>query len=337
VVTGTVTDINPRTIALTGEETRLIRGESTALCTIHTRARYEATLVQKKICDTVLTGDVLELPTIEAESIRFWAQDSRGYTIQEIVEIPMIPYFQPVLRFQAARKDAVSGDGELTVKGSFYNGSFGAQKNSLRLRWRLNDGDWQELKPTLEGNLFSAFAVVSGMDYTRSHRIILEATDALHSVTVLGEIHPGIPVFDWGKEDFAFHVPVLLDQPLGVAYGGTGASVPAEIWNNLGMTIPMEPGREYETWQRWQGKAVYTALVEIENLSDGENFCYHLLPIGGVIAVMGSLSDGRSLPWGGSHRERADVYCDREKVYLDANGDFSGLSAAVQIYYFKED
>ena len=211
-VIGTVTDINPQTLALTGDETRLIRSASTALCRMDAQARCGAALIQRKIADTVLTGDTLEISAVEGAQFRFWAKDSRGYTAQETVEMTMIPYFPPVVRLEAVRKDPVSGDGQLTARGNFYNGSFGAQGNTLQLRWRLNDGPWQEVTPTLEGNTFTCTADISGMDYTRSHRITLEVTDALHQITAAADIQPGIPVFDWGREDFTFHVPVWVQD-----------------------------------------------------------------------------------------------------------------------------
>ena len=212
LVTGTVTDSNPQTLALTGDETVLVRGASTALCVMEAQARYSAALAKKKIADTVITGDTLEITGIQQESIRFWVKDSRGYTAQMLAEPTVIPYFTPILRLEASRKDPISGEGQITARGSFYNGSFGAQDNSLRLRWRLNEGDWQELTPTLEGNNFSCGADLSGLDYTRSYNITVKASDALKSITVKGTIQPGIPVFDWGKDDFAFHVPVYVQD-----------------------------------------------------------------------------------------------------------------------------
>lgn len=209
-VTGTVVDVNPKTIALTGNENSLVRGVSTAMCVINAQARCQATLTQKKIAEKAVTGNSLQITGVTEDKIRFWAKDSRGHTGQIMVQKPMVAYFTPVIRLEAARKDAISGDGLLTAQGSFYNGSFGVQKNSLQLRWRLNEGGWQTLVPTLDGNGFSASADLSGMDYTRSHKVTLEVTDALQKITVVADIQPGIPIFDWGKEDFAFHVPVLV-------------------------------------------------------------------------------------------------------------------------------
>ncbi len=222
LVAGTVTDSNPQTLALTGDENRLVRGESTALCRMDAQSRCAAALQQRKIMDREVTDDRLEIPNIADSCIRFLARDSRGYSTQTLVERPMIPYFPPVVRLQVSRTDPVSGNGTLTVRGSFYNDSFGAVRNHLQLRWRVNDGQWQELQPTVEGNDFTASAGIFGMDYTCSHRITLEVTDALHCVTAAGDIQPGIPVFDWGARDFAFHVPVSMN---GQTITGVGEPV----------------------------------------------------------------------------------------------------------------
>ena len=212
VVTGRVTDTNPETLALTGDETILIRGESTARCVLEAQARKHATITHKKIVDVEVTENILELPAVSDNRFRFWVQDSRGYSTSIPVELPMIPYFTPVVRLEVKRTDAVSGNGQLNAQGTFYHDSFGAQNNSLQLRWRLNEKPWQALAHTMDGNAFAASAEISGMDYTRSHRITLEATDALHTITAQGDIQPGIPIFDWGKEDFAFHVPVWVQD-----------------------------------------------------------------------------------------------------------------------------
>lgn len=211
LVTGKVTDSNPKTLALTGDENRLVRGESTALCLMEAQSRCDAILQQRKIMDQEMTDDRLEIPNVTDNTIRFLARDSRGYSTQVLVEPPIVPYFKPVVRLQVNRTDPVSGNGSVRVQGSFYNGSFGATRNTLLLRWRCNDGPWQNLQAAVEGNDFTAAAGISGMDYTCSHRITLEVTDALHTITALGDIQPGIPVFDWGAGDFAFHVPLSME------------------------------------------------------------------------------------------------------------------------------
>ena len=48
------------------------------------------------------------------------------------------------------------------------------------------------------------------MDYTKTHIVTVFAQDAVQTVYDDVVVKPGIPVFDWGRSDFAFHVPVTL-------------------------------------------------------------------------------------------------------------------------------
>lgn len=337
VVIGSVRDIRQETVALTGDDQVMIRYASQAECAIEAYGRMGALIAEKRINDQLVSADSGVIADYELEHLRLTAKDSRGYTAVLILQPKVIPYVKLSCNAVARRDSAASEQATLEIFGDYYAGSFGQEENSLSVSYQIDGAEPVTVEPVLtEDQQYRVQIHLTDMDYSRLYGITVMAADRLCRVEMRTVLKKGVPVFDWGENDFAFHVPVLLDQPLGIAYGGTGASVPSEIWKNLGMTFPMEPGREYETWHRWQGKPIYTALVEFGDLpNNAEDFRYHLLPAAGIVAVLGSLSDGRSLPWGGTHSQRADVYCDREKVYLDTNGDFSGLSAAVQIYYFK--
>ena len=51
---------------------------------------------------------------------------------------------------------------------------------------------------------------LSGLYYESEYTIQIVAADKLASVTKTVTIRRGIPVFDWGENDFAFHVPVYM-------------------------------------------------------------------------------------------------------------------------------
>ena len=210
-LTATVTDTNSATLALTGSKNRFIRYASTATCSLTASARFGATVTQKKIAGKAVTADSLVIQKIETDSVRFALTDSRGYTAEKVVALNMVSYFLPVLRLQAARTDATGGGATLQAEGSFYNGSFGSVKNSLQLQYKLGSGSWVTLQPQLDGNGFSAQQTLEDLDYTKSYPLSVKATDGLHSVTAGTRINPGVPAFDWGSEDFAFHIPVSMD------------------------------------------------------------------------------------------------------------------------------
>ena len=54
-----------------------------------------------------------------------------------------------------------------------------------------------------------------------------------------------------------------------------------------------------------------------------------------ILRCCGSTSLGMTLPYGGKHTDRAELFCDLERVYIDTQSDFSAQTAAVQIWYIK--
>ncbi len=337
LVRGMVVDINEKTAALTGNTYVMVRYHSQAKCTVLAEARKGAQIVKKTVRGEQ-TESSLTIPAFDGTSILFAAEDSRGCTGSHSYFVPLIPYVKLDCDAVAERTDPVSGNALLQIRGAFFHGSFGAAENTLRVSYSIDGGEAVPVEPEItENGDFSVSTVLTGMDYTRIYGITVSVSDCLETVERRIVLKKGVPVFDWGENDFAFHVPVRMDSPLSVEYGGTGAADPQSAWDSLGLAIPMEPGTEYATWHRWNGKTVYTMLVEIDQMpNDDCTGFYHWAMAARIIGCTGSMSDGRSLPWGGSHTQRADLFCDRQMVYLDTQGDFSQLSAVVQIYYIKE-
>lgn len=203
-------DINSDTLALTGDKISFVRYVSTALCTVSAQSRYGAQITERKLNGETVTGDTVTLEAVQVDALRFTAKDSRGYTTEVTLVLNLLPYFVPSFRLSAARTDATSGEAMLNAEGSFYHGSFGLTANSLRLQYRINDGEAVEVEPELDGSSFRLQQLLEELDYTQSYSVRVTASDALSSQTVTARINPGIPVFDWGKADFAFHAPVSL-------------------------------------------------------------------------------------------------------------------------------
>lgn len=212
VLTLTAADSNPVTLALTGNKNVFIRYASNALCTMSAQARCGATVTERKLNGNTVTADTATLAQIQTDVLRFTAKDSRGYTTEATAQLNMLPYFVPSFRMSAARTDATSGDATLQAEGSFYNSSFGAKSNSLQVQYQVNGGTAVSVTPATDGNTFSVSTTLHGLDYTGSHRITLTISDAISSVAAEVKINPGIPVFEWGKEDFQFHVPVFVQD-----------------------------------------------------------------------------------------------------------------------------
>ena len=208
LVSGTVKDINTATVSLTGDDTKLVRSMSTALCRISAQARNGARLVSKTIGGTSVEEDSLEIAAIELPAVEFTAADSRGYVANCKQKLNIIEYVCLTQNVSAVRTDPTSGNAVLRVSGNYFNSSFGAEENSLSVRYRIGNGPFTEMTPLTDGNGYTASVELSGLDYQSAYSITVEAADKLETLTKTVMLGKGMPVFDWGEKDFQFHVPV---------------------------------------------------------------------------------------------------------------------------------
>lgn len=220
-VSGSVVDSNAATKALTGDDSKLVRYYSTALCTITAKAKNSATISEKKIGGTTVTGTTHSIASVEIDSVTFYAKDSRGYEASTDVVFTLIPYVILTNNPTGQRTDPTSGNAILTVDGNYFNGSFGVTSNTLTIMYRFRVaggtyGSYTEVNPVINGNAYTANVELSGLDYEHSYEFEVVVSDRLASVTKVVTIKQGIPIFDWGQNDFRINVALRL---LGASYG----------------------------------------------------------------------------------------------------------------------
>ncbi len=218
LVTGTVADVNEITTALTGDDRVLIRYHSDALCTIIPEAQHYAT-VEKMWVDAIeLAEPTVMIPSIEQEFVMFFAQDSRGYGNAFLGEYTLIPYTHLTSTPQVERDDPTSGNATLRYTGLCFSGSFGAADNDLTFAYQIDSGEFvpAEIEYSVTDGRYTAEVKLSGLDYRKVFNITARVSDRLETVEKKLTLKKGIPVFDWGEEDFAFHVPVQMDGDLNV-------------------------------------------------------------------------------------------------------------------------
>lgn len=218
LVTGTVVDVNEITTALTGDDRVFIRYHSDALCTITPEAQYNATIQDLRINGEVIDGSSLEILSVEQTQVQFAAKDSRGY--ETVIEEPitLIPYTHLTSTPQVERDDPTSGNATLRYTGLCFSGSFGAAQNDLTFEYKIDSGEFlpAEIEYSVEDGRYTAEVKLSGLDYRKVFNITARVSDRLETVEKKLTLKKGIPVFDWGEGDFAFHVPVQMDGDLNV-------------------------------------------------------------------------------------------------------------------------
>lgn len=210
-VSGTV-EIDSRTNNLTGRKDTLIRYFSTATCVISTTLNKSAGSIKAKtINNTAVSGNTLEIPNVETGTFDFYAKDSREYFNTDKVVTTLVPYIMLTNDATVYRDEPTSGKATLEIKGNYYDGSFGAQENSLTVEYKIGDGDYISVTPTISNNEYTATISLSGLEYTNLFNFEVVVEDKLSRVSKQMTLLKGIPVFDWGEEDFNFNVPVTIN------------------------------------------------------------------------------------------------------------------------------
>lgn len=212
-VSGTVVDKNAKTIAVTGSSNVLVKFCSTALCTMNVALNKNAGSIKAKtINNTAIDGNTLEIPNVETGTFDFYAKDSREYFNTDKVtdpEVTLIPYIQLTSNVTAQRTDPTSGATTLSISGNYFNGNFGKEDNSLYITYNYGLGD-VEVEPVIKGNTYSVKVELS-LDYRQAFTIEVMVKDRLNTVVKTVNVGKGIPVFDWGEDDFSFNVPVTIN------------------------------------------------------------------------------------------------------------------------------
>ena len=224
-----ITDINPVTTDLTGNPNIFIRSASHAQFNLNAQSRKGATTQLLYIDNNdnpinANTGTFYGVRGTE-DSATFLAEikDSRNHSttdsvIKSVADGNYVPYV-PITC--AARAGEISANGNLvvTVTGKYYKGSFGAKDNTLTFKYRLKTGadwstPWTVSNPTVDSNNNYTYSfTVTGLDYNDRYTLTVCAADLINCEGSLSTAIVGaVPIFDWSGEDFAFYVPVTIND-----------------------------------------------------------------------------------------------------------------------------
>lgn len=226
----TAVDTNTDTIALTGSNKKIIKGFSDVEVTTTATAKNSATISSVSVtCGSEKkTGTSVTFSDAESATISATAKDSRGYSNSATASgMALINYIVPTIVETISRESPTSGIVNISVNGKWFNGNFGATANTLKVEVRykpksqsayLDTDEYVDMTVTTDGNTYSASLSLTGLEYTQAYSIRIRVIDAIHKdggaladpVYRNTEISKGIPVFDWGENDFRFNVPVNI-------------------------------------------------------------------------------------------------------------------------------
>lgn len=219
-----IIDSNDKTFLLTNDRNCLVRYCSNAAVSVSAEAYGDGQVTSL----TATCGDGKKLSAsagqlegtmqgVGSGSFTIKATDSAGKTTVLNKSLPLIEYVKLTCDVGSEKPDA-EGNVTVFVSGNYFSGSFGAAENSLSVQlrykrrgtsWLDTEEEWQSIKPMLSGNGYTAQVELSGLDYQKAYTFQARAIDKLNTVQSATYTARATPVFDWGENDFQFHVPVL--------------------------------------------------------------------------------------------------------------------------------
>ena len=219
----TVVDTNSTTIALTGDNNKLIKYFSNAQWAHNAAAVKKASISQYIMSNG---GTSYNTPSgtingVQNNSFAFTVKDSRGNVTSQTLTRTMINYVK--LTADLSVKMTVAGEATLKCTGNYFDGSFGSQSNTLTFKYRYKElngsyGDWVTATPSKSGNTYSISPTISGLDYRKKYVFQFNVVDKLMNVNSAEISARALPVFDWSEEDFNFNVPVTFSGGVDTSF-----------------------------------------------------------------------------------------------------------------------
>ena len=215
----TAKDTDAAIVALTGDDSKIILGYSDIYYNIGVTAPAGTSIITQSIkcgaqSSTTNNGT---FTNVETNIVEFSATDSRGNVAMQNIEMDVILY-KELTCYQTVRLN-LDGTVALVVKGSYYNENFGAQNNTLKIEARSREvgnewsawGDISVLLADISNGTYLLTATMSGFDPSGTYEFQARATDKLMSVESTVDSITLKPIFDWGKYDFNFNVPLTIE------------------------------------------------------------------------------------------------------------------------------
>jgi hypothetical protein len=230
-------DVNNESLALSGNNKTVITGVSNLRVLTTAKANNSATIKSITVyCGgDAKTGADVTFSGAASKDVYAVVTDSRGYSTRVVDDsLSIINYIIPTI-IPSVTRDTPTGDSvTVSLRGKWYNGSFQSVTNHLQIRVRYHKANESEsnhsgyfnMPLTINGNEYSATLNLTGLDYRYAYTFVIRLDDAIFTdangyrdakfATV--SLSKGIPVFDWGEDDFQFNVPVKLTGGLLTDY-----------------------------------------------------------------------------------------------------------------------
>ncbi len=224
--------VDDLTLALTKSHSRVVNGITDLSLSLSFSAKHGASVASVTVrADGKydgITGSVL-VSGIQSDYVPITVVDTRGFSVQKAISLSLVPYIPITSLVTIERVSPTSDQIYLSVRGNVYNGAFdvgGTEENSVGvsvLYRKVGETEWSGNVSMDEAILYdnntyyakSTTYPLSGFSYNEKYEFLVSVVDRVSSRTNTVPLKKGVPLFDWGEEDFRFNIPMHHpDEPL---------------------------------------------------------------------------------------------------------------------------
>jgi len=249
VVAGTVKDVNDVTTELTGDSNYIVRYMSTARCEFtEASAQFGADIAKRQVNGVVVGEEgVLDIENAKDTNFTFTVTDKRGFSSTFKPEgLELVEYSYPTVQAVCNRPSPTSNEAKLKVTGEGFFGDFGSVNNEMYCKVTINGELWNPNQGDLTVDFgadgkYKKEYTITGVSYEEAYEIGITVWDNTgYSVTKTIQLQKGIPVFDWGADNFRFNVPVFSQEINGtymVSHSVDGDTVQLSLGSSVSVNV----------------------------------------------------------------------------------------------------
>lgn len=225
--------------SLTGNDQKFILGYSDLYFDSKADPKKAATIDYQWIrCGSTTLEDYTSntgtIENIDSGTVYFEVKNSRGYITNKAAVLDVIPYTKLTARLETSLFRA-DGSVTFTLKGIYFDDTFGKQHNSMQVQYSLRDEDgnfaqvpgvresgWVELgvvQPNTSNGTYEFSHEITGLDYEKTWELTVSVLDALTPLQEVTTVVAPLPIFDWSGTDFHHHTDVSLSAGTNLYLG----------------------------------------------------------------------------------------------------------------------
>ena len=228
------TENNSKVISLLGTDaSKIIKDVSNVKVLVTPSAKKGATIKTVEIIhgtsDVIRNASPYETTlTAISNSYKIVVSDSRGYVVSSTIPKTLIDYLPiEISQYSFKRVSPTSSDIKLNATIVYKQQTFNTTSNVPTIKWKKgSDGTWNTISSSnysldkTNNKITISDLLLSGiLPYTQSAKFYLSVSDLLTSDDENVTVTVGIPVFDYGEEDFQVNGTFKLADRSRNVYG----------------------------------------------------------------------------------------------------------------------